>query len=255
MMHREQRGFTLVELLVVIAIISVLAALLLPSLVGALAQSYNTVCQNNLRQQYLATASYGLDTNDRMPFVFEGYHTNQLYGKGNLGWHKNALGNLAPEYLDDISVFMCPSRARASNDTALWNQAKARNFAAPSPEPSGFWLLYVWAHYAGGWVQKNGDSSGVPSTTFAAKPTLQNYAKVRTVLIADCNTLTTATGTARYTAPFHNNGEYMNLVRVNGALRTVPQFWEILGAYTPLNYWHTYAGAPYYFWWSCFGKY
>ena len=45
-----QKGFTLIELLVVIAIIAILAAILVPSFVKALAQARNTQCRVNLHQ-------------------------------------------------------------------------------------------------------------------------------------------------------------------------------------------------------------
>ena len=60
-------AFTLIELLVVIAIVSMLAALLLPSLQGAREQGYRVVCAGNLRQVGIATISYTGDNNDALP--------------------------------------------------------------------------------------------------------------------------------------------------------------------------------------------
>lgn len=56
--------FSLIELLVVTAIISVLAALLLPSLHRALTSSRAVVCQNNLKQIGTGLVSYASDSNN-----------------------------------------------------------------------------------------------------------------------------------------------------------------------------------------------
>jgi len=64
---RQCEAFTLVELLVVIAIISILAALLLPTLVGAKERARRTNCRNNLRQFILATHMYGNENDQQLP--------------------------------------------------------------------------------------------------------------------------------------------------------------------------------------------
>lgn len=61
------RRFTLLEMLVVVTIIMALAALLMPSLVTALAQARATACANNLRGVYHATVMYTDDNGGWLP--------------------------------------------------------------------------------------------------------------------------------------------------------------------------------------------
>jgi len=61
------RGFTLIELLVVVAILSVLAALLLPALQGALDAARGVQCVNNLRQLGQAMGMYASDYDGVIP--------------------------------------------------------------------------------------------------------------------------------------------------------------------------------------------
>jgi prepilin-type N-terminal cleavage/methylation domain-containing protein/prepilin-type processing-associated H-X9-DG protein len=62
---RHQRGFTLVELLVVVGIISVLVAILLPSLTAARRQARAVGCLSNLRQLGMAFQMYCAENKGR----------------------------------------------------------------------------------------------------------------------------------------------------------------------------------------------
>src|ERR1043166_3390857 len=64
----SKQGFTLIELLVVVAIISMMAAMLLPSLSAARERARGTTCLNNLRQISYAIQLYASDNEDYLPY-------------------------------------------------------------------------------------------------------------------------------------------------------------------------------------------
>ncbi len=68
----RRAGFTLVELLVVIAMIAILAALMLPALSRAKAQSLSSSCKNHLRQIGLGLKMYVMDYNWYPPLTERG---------------------------------------------------------------------------------------------------------------------------------------------------------------------------------------
>ena len=107
MVRNKTNGFTLIELLVVISIISLLIAMLLPSVEKARASGEQIVCATNLRQMGMAMESYVNEWNDWMPYYeawYEDHHRSKLKvdASGNWFWGKGfqTLGSVMNSYLD-----------------------------------------------------------------------------------------------------------------------------------------------------------
>jgi prepilin-type N-terminal cleavage/methylation domain-containing protein len=65
--YRTARGFTLIELMIVIAIIAVLAAILVPNMLHARAESQTASCEGTERQIATALEEYAVDTGGLYP--------------------------------------------------------------------------------------------------------------------------------------------------------------------------------------------
>ncbi|MCE5328387.1 MAG: type II secretion system GspH family protein [Planctomycetaceae bacterium] len=74
-MRSGRRGFTLMELLTVIAIISVLTAILIPTVSGALESARAVQCQTNLRYMGTSINNYRRDHADQFPPYRAAYTT------------------------------------------------------------------------------------------------------------------------------------------------------------------------------------
>jgi len=111
---RLNSGFTLIELLVVVAIISVLMAIMLPSLNKVRALANLMLCKSNLR--HIATA-WHIYLDDNKGRFYQGINANALYG----GWKGsffpleprplNEYVSLAPipQSKNEAKLFRCPS--------------------------------------------------------------------------------------------------------------------------------------------------
>ena len=101
----KTKKFTLIELLVVIAIISILAALLLPTLGRAKETARLGACASNIRQIGTATFNYAIDFQDRIPPEFGGPSGSYTFYWNDALYSSNCIQQ---------SIFRCPSMTKES---------------------------------------------------------------------------------------------------------------------------------------------
>jgi len=92
MVDGRRRAFTLIELLCVVAIIALLAALLMPALRGAKDRAKAVACMNNMRELYVAFATYASMFDDKYaipgtPYFFWKSDDSYNNTRGVAFWH------------------------------------------------------------------------------------------------------------------------------------------------------------------------
>lgn len=104
--HRRA-GFTLIELLVVIAIISLLTAILLPSLHRARESGKQLVCRSNMRNIWSGILQYSYNNRDRVPFM-EDINLTEPNADPFDPQYRSTVGNMLKRYVNEGS-WRCPS--------------------------------------------------------------------------------------------------------------------------------------------------
>lgn len=131
---KRPHGFTLIELLVVVAIISILAAMLLPSLQRAKDAAKAAQCMSNLRQVGIAAFSYAADWNDHSPNWGDSLvvMTSAADFPGGR-W----LDQVFAYCQNNIKVLQCPSQTRLWNDpsSSLYGYRMAAPYVTPKYAP------------------------------------------------------------------------------------------------------------------------
>jgi len=113
MLIKNIKAFSLVELLVVISIIALLLSVMIPVLGAARSQGHTAVCENNVRQLFIANSGYAIENNGFYVLAAE-----DIWDKNLHRWHGlrtdinkafDPLKGPLKSYLSDGKVKRCPA--------------------------------------------------------------------------------------------------------------------------------------------------
>lgn len=166
-------GFTLIELLVVVAIITILIAILLPSLSHARSQARKVACGSNLRQLFFGWSMY-MDENGGTSLRQREFLCSSTYGSVYGYWLHKLLGatgtfaevtpGLDTAYITP-GVLMCPEQAWNLRDpqVAFWGWfGPPMNYRGADARCSyGYYSMSWWDGGLGNWASSTGDYQNV----------------------------------------------------------------------------------------------
>lgn len=160
-------AFTLIELLVVIAIISLLIAILLPTLSNARKLALSTQCLSNQRQLMIGYTAFTTDNKEQLVSSFDapGIENIWVLGGRYTGNPETLEDNLEPgalwQYIQDAAVYRCPADPRETYIRSYTiNNYLNGEYGSPFVPAANGW---------GGWARPRTKISQVkdPSNTFS----------------------------------------------------------------------------------------
>ena len=107
MLVRGNKGFTLIELLIVIAIIVILAAVLIPNLLGARARAQITAMVAELRSISTGMETYSVDNGQYPANITDDFRNAYLGGKNpKLPWNETLILTAYSPILENQGYFI-----------------------------------------------------------------------------------------------------------------------------------------------------
>ena len=140
-LRNNNHGFSLIELLVVIAIISMLLAVLLPSMSRVREAGRRAVCGSQLRQVHLIAATLGEDNRGRYPILDADQHLAPArnWHMPNFIYNRKLRDELAK--LSD-AIHFCPS-----NPSREWHHANGYRTGLTYATAYGMYFGRQWPQY------------------------------------------------------------------------------------------------------------
>lgn len=117
---RPPEGFSLVELMVIVAIVSILTALLMPTLRNVRLATQNILCQSRMRQIGMATKLYATEERQGLPVAqyINGSGIEQLWP---ITGRYQRFMNIDPASRSWDGPFMCPTYSQSPSPRSTWD--------------------------------------------------------------------------------------------------------------------------------------